>query len=100
MPNEDSDPKAPADAADRLKDLGQEAREAGHRLANEPHVVRAAGTATRAWGAILIAIGLWFLASVTFDVDLPSISWREAWPALLVILGLVIITNGLTQRRR
>jgi hypothetical protein len=99
MTDEDRAPEAAPDAADRLKDLGQEAREAGHRLASEPRVVRAADTATRAWGAILIAIGLWFLAGVTFGVDLPSISWRDAWPVLLVVVGLVIITTGLTRRR-
>jgi len=101
---------APApDLADRMKALGQEAQvrgeqlgrdaqAAGDRWAKDPGVVRAANTANRVFGLILIAVGAWFLADVTLGYSLPTIPWRDLWPALLVVLGLIIIGRGMTRR--
>jgi hypothetical protein len=101
---------APApDLADRMKALGQEAQARGEQLGREaqaagdrwskdPSMIRAANTAGRVWGLILIAAGAWFLADVTFGYSLPTIPWRDLWPALLVVLGLFVIFRGMARR--
>ena len=39
--------------------------------------MRAADTASRIWGLLVLAIGLWFFADVTLGYDMPSIAWRD-----------------------
>jgi hypothetical protein len=102
-------PAAAPDLADRMKSLGQEAQvrgeqlgreaqAAGDRWAKDPRLVGAASTANRVFGLVLIAAGAWFLADVTLGYSLPTIPWRDLWPALLVVLGLIIIGRGMTRR--
>ena len=103
-------PPAPApDLADRMKSigeevqargeqLGREAQAAGDRWAKDPGLARAASTAGRVWGLILIAAGAWFLADITLGYSLPTIPWRDLWPALLVVIGLFILARGMIRR--
>ncbi len=97
------------DLADRLKtsgeeaqvrgeQLGREAQAAGDRWSKDARVIGAANTASRLWGVLLIAIGAWFLADVTLGYSLPTIPWRDLWPALIVVVGLVLIGRGMTRR--
>ena len=79
--------------------FGRRAEAAGARWSKEPGVVRAADTASRIWGLIVLAIGLWFLADVTLGYDMPSIAWRDLWPVLLIGIGLVVVIRGMTRRR-
>jgi cell wall-active antibiotic response 4TMS protein YvqF len=79
--------------------LGQRAEAAGERWSREPGVTRAADTAGRIWGLLLIAVGLWFFADVTLGLDMPSIPWRDAWPVGLIVIGLVVVLRGLGRRR-
>jgi hypothetical protein len=83
-------------AAERL---GREAEAAGHRLANDPNARRAGDVAARLWGVIVLAIGLWFLADVTFGVQMPSVPWRDVWPLGLILLGGLIVLRGMTRSR-
>jgi len=79
--------------------FGREAQAAGERLQRDPGLVGAANWASRAWGLIVLAIGLWFLADVTLGFDMPSLAWRELWPLVLVVVGLAIVLRGLARRR-
>ena len=103
-------PAAPApDLADRMKSLGEEvqargeqlgreAQAAGNRWGKDPRIGRAATTAGRVWGLIVIAAGVWFLADITLGYSLPTIPWRDLWPALLVVVGLFILARGMFRR--
>jgi hypothetical protein len=86
------------EAQARGEQLGREGQAAGERWANDPTIVHVANTASRAWGLILIAIGAWFFADVTLGYSLPTIAWRDLWPALLVVLGLFIIGRAMMRR--
>jgi hypothetical protein len=79
--------------------LGKRAEEAGARLANEPRFVRAADTVARAWGLIILVVGLWFLADVTFGLDMPNVPWRDLWPVGLILVGLAVIFRGANRQR-
>jgi hypothetical protein len=79
--------------------FGQRAEDAANRWARDPGVVRATDTATRIWGVVLLAIGLWFLADVTLGYDMPSIAWSDLWPIALIGIGLIVLGRGMTRRR-
>jgi hypothetical protein len=79
--------------------FGREAQVVGERLQRDPALVGAADWASRAWGLLLLAIGLWFFADVTLGLDMPSLAWRELWPLILVVVGLGIVLRGLARRR-
>jgi hypothetical protein len=72
---------------------------AGDRGRREPGMVGAADWATRTWGLIVLAIGLWFFADVTLGLEMPSLAWRELWPSVLIVAGLAIVLRGLARRR-
>jgi cell wall-active antibiotic response 4TMS protein YvqF len=51
------------------------------------------------WGAVFVAVGLWFFATETLGLELPRIRWDSVWPVLLIALGLVVILRGMRERR-
>jgi hypothetical protein len=78
--------------------LGREAEAAGQRLAKDPTVQRAADTAARFWGLVVLGVGIWFLADVTLGLNMPVIAWREVWPVGLILLGVLIVFRGMARR--
>jgi len=82
----------------RGQQLGREAQAAGDRWSRHPSVTRAADTASRFWGLLVLLLGLYFLVQITFGYALPDIPWGALWPAFLIVLGLVVITRGMTRR--
>jgi hypothetical protein len=103
-------PERPPTFEERMERFGREAGEAGERFGRraeeaanrwtkEPGMVRAADTAGRIWGLIVLAVGLWFFADVTLGYDMPSIAWRDLWPIALIGLGLLVVVRGMTRRR-
>jgi len=84
-----------ADAAGER--IEQRAEAAGRRLASDPAVVRAADTAGRVWGLIVLAVGVWFLLDVTFAMDMPRIPWGEVWPLAIIFIGLTILFRGMRR---
>ena len=79
--------------------FGRQAEEAGRRLASEPSVARAADTAARAWGLIILVVGAWFLADVTLGLDMPNVPWRDLWPVGLIVIGLLVVVRGMGRQR-
>ncbi|MCI0345322.1 MAG: hypothetical protein L0221_07740, partial [Chloroflexi bacterium] len=63
----------------RMEDFGRRAEAAGERWSKDPSIVGAADTATRAWGLIVLAVGIWFFADVTLGYDMPASAWRDVW---------------------
>lgn len=59
----------------------------------------AADTGTMVWGLILIAVGLWFFLDQTLGFEMPDIDWGDVWPLILIVLGGVVILQGLGRRR-
>jgi Domain of unknown function (DUF5668) len=79
--------------------LGREAEVAAQRWKKDPAIAGAADTATRVWGLIVLAIGLWFLADFTLGLDMPDVAWRDIWPVGLIIIGLAVLIRGMASRR-
>jgi hypothetical protein len=79
--------------------LGRKAEAASERWSKDPGVVRASEGASRIWGVIVLAIGLWFFADVTLGYDMPSIAWRDLWPLALIGVGLFVVIRGMTRRQ-
>jgi hypothetical protein len=65
----------------------------------QPGIARAADTAARVWGLIILLVGLWFLADVTFGLDMPAVPWRDLWPLGLIVIGLAILFRGAGRQR-
>jgi hypothetical protein len=78
--------------------LSVEARELGERMRNDPTWAGAGDAASRAWGLIILAIGLWFFLDVTLGYSLPSLPWRDIWPAALILIGGAVVVRGLARR--
>jgi hypothetical protein len=79
--------------------FGREAEAAAKRWSNDPTVVGAADTATRVWGLLVLAVGVWFFADITLGMDMPAIAWRDVWPVALIALGLAVLVRGMASRR-
>ena len=79
--------------------LGREAEAAAERWKHDPAITGAADTATRVWGLLVLAVGLWFFADITLGMDMPPIAWRDVWPLGLIVLGLAVLLRGLATRR-
>ncbi len=45
-------------------------------------------------GTIVLLIGLWFFATTTLGLDLPRIDWRQSWPVILIVVGLLILLRA------
>lgn len=78
--------------------IGKQAEAAGERLAKDPTVQRAADTAARVWGLIVLAVGVWFLADVTIGLDMPNVPWGDIWPLGLILIGGLIVVRGMGRR--
>ena len=102
-------PERPPTFEERMERFGREAGEAGERFgkraeeaanrwSRQPGVMRAADTAGRIWGLLILAIGIWFFADVTLGYDMPSIAWRDIWPVFLIGIGLIVVARGMTRR--
>jgi len=78
--------------------FGRQAEAFGERLSKDPSINRAADTAARAWGLIILALGVWFLADVTLGYDMPSIPWGDVWPVGLIVIGLLVVVRGMSRR--
>ena len=79
--------------------FGKDAEAAAKRWSTDPTVVGAADTATRVWGLLVLAVGVWFFADITLGMDMPAISWRDVWPVALIVLGLAVLVRGMASRR-
>ena len=51
------------------------------------------------FGAILLAVGLWFFATRTLGLDLPDLDWGRLWPIILIVIGGWVVLNSARQRR-
>lgn len=79
--------------------FGRDAEAAAHRWSKDRTVVGAADTATRVWGLLVLAVGVWFFADITLGMDMPAIAWRDVWPVALLALGLAVLVRGMASRR-
>lgn len=50
-------------------------------------------------GLIVLGVGLWFFAEQTLDLDMPDISWGQAWPVILIAIGAWIVLGAVRERR-
>ena len=50
-------------------------------------------------GTIVLLIGLWFFATTTLGLDLPRIDWRQYWPVILIVIGLLVILRAFRRAR-
>ena len=78
--------------------FGRQAEEFGQRLSKDPSISRAADTAARVWGLIILAVGVWFLVDVTLGYDMPTVPWGDVWPIGLILVGLLVVFRGMTRR--
>jgi hypothetical protein len=79
--------------------LGREAQAAGDRWSRDPELVSAGTWLTRLIGLGFIAVGLWFFGVVSLRLDLPAIDWDLVWPALLVVVGGLVLVSAVMRRR-
>src|SRR4051812_38923316 len=86
------------EAEDAGQRLGRQGQAAGERWSRDPSVARAGDTIAQVWGLIVLAIGLWFLADVTLGYDMPAIAWADAWPVVLIVLGLAVLVQAMSRR--
>jgi hypothetical protein len=83
----------------RAERFGVEAEATGRRLAADPTILGVSDLLLRLWGVVLLAVGAWFLADVTLGADLPAVDVGALWPFALIVMGLGVVTSGLTRRR-
>jgi hypothetical protein len=49
-------------------------------------------------GVILLAIGLWFFADQTLELDMPNLRWSQLWPILIIGFGAWIAIGSMRRR--
>jgi hypothetical protein len=54
-------------------------------------------TGTIIFGVILVAVGLWFVADQTLELDMPRLRWSELWPLLIIALGGWIVLGSMRR---
>ena len=42
------------------------------------------------FGLVVLGLGLWFFAEQTLELDMPDISWGQAWPVILIAIAVVV----------
>jgi hypothetical protein len=60
---------------------------------------RESGTAALVVGGILIAVGIWYFLEQTLGIRMPRIVWRDIWPLILIVIGVIVIVRSLDNRR-
>ncbi|MEX2012119.1 MAG: DUF5668 domain-containing protein [Chloroflexota bacterium] len=50
------------------------------------------------WGAVLLAVGAWFFLEQTLGIRLPSFDWADFWPVILIVVGAIVIFQGMRRR--
>jgi hypothetical protein len=51
------------------------------------------------FGLVVLGLGLWFFAEQTLELDMPDISWGQAWPVVLIAIGAWIVLGAMRDRR-
>lgn len=51
-------------------------------------------------GLVILAIGLWFFADRTLELDMPDIRWSQLWPVILIVIGVVVLVGAMRRDRR
>ena len=51
-------------------------------------------------GLFLLGAGLWYLADLTFGIDLPTITWSQFWPVILIAIGAWVVLGSMRTGRR
>ena len=51
------------------------------------------------FGAIILAIGLWFFLERTLGLELPDIRWSQFWPVILIVIGGWLVLGSWRSRR-
>ena len=59
---------------------------------------RGVDTGAVVWGVILLAVGAWFFLEQTLGIRLPSVDWGDLWPVILIVVGAVVIFQGMRRR--
>ena len=49
-------------------------------------------------GLVVLGIGLWFFAEQTLGYEMPDISWRQAWPLVLIASGAWVVLGAARRR--
>ncbi len=49
-------------------------------------------------GLVVLGIGLWFFAEQTLGYEMPDISWRQAWPLVLIAIGAWVVLGAARRR--
>lgn len=79
--------------------LGREAQAAGDRWSTDPQLVTAGTWLNRLIGLAFIAVGVWLFAEVSLGLDLPAVDWNLLWPAVLILLGGLVLLSAMVRRR-
>jgi hypothetical protein len=49
-------------------------------------------------GLIVVGVGVYYLLTETFGIDLPEVDWDLAWPVVVIGIGLAIVYRALDRR--
>jgi len=82
---EPTDPQSPTPPADE-------------RLRQRQRDDRRYDTVSLVWGGILLVVGIWFFLDQTLGINLPSVNWGDFWPVILIVVGAIVIFQGMRRR--